>query len=66
MEASKEPVRVQLMDMMGKSFFEEILSSEDYKDGIQITPREQLSNGIYIVMIHQGTRTRRQTLIVKD
>ena len=63
---TNEPMRIKLMDMMGKSFLDVTVSPEEYRDGIQITPREQLSNGIYIVMINQGSRTRRQTLIVKD
>lgn len=62
----QEPVRVQLMDMMGKTYYEATLPSQDHIDNIQITPTQQLSKGIYILMIHQGTKTKKQTLIVKE
>lgn len=61
-----EPVRVQLMDMMGKTYYEATLSSRQDIDQIQITPTQQLSKGIYILMIRQGRKTKKQTLIVKE
>ncbi|MEX2230977.1 MAG: PA14 domain-containing protein [Cyclobacteriaceae bacterium] len=63
---TQERVNIKLMDMMGKSYYENTLTIDDFGVGIQITPREQLTKGIYILMIHQGSKTRKRTLIVKD
>jgi hypothetical protein len=63
---TSEPVSIRLLDMMGKSYFDRTVSSADFADGIPITPSERLTKGIYVVMIQQGTKTRRKTLIVKD
>ncbi len=62
----KGPVNIKLVDMMGQSQYENILSVEELANGIQITPPGQLSRGIYILIIHQGKKTRKQTLIVNE
>jgi hypothetical protein len=61
-----DPVKIKLMDMMGKLYYENTLSTEDFPTGMQITPAEQLLNGIYIMVIHQGNKTLKQKVIVKE
>ena len=61
-----DQIHIRLMDMMGKSYYDELIFVKDHETGIPITPREQLKKGMYVLMIQQGTRTRQQTLIVKD
>lgn len=66
MSATQGPVTVKLTDMMGKSYFDNTVTGGDATNSLAIVPREELKKGIYILMIRQGTRTRRQTVIVKD
>ena len=63
---TEDPVNIRLVDMMGKSYYNNTISPNDYAEGIQITPTEQLTKGMYIIMIQQGEKTQRKTLIVKD
>jgi hypothetical protein len=53
------------MDMMGKSYYDNTVSPKDYFE-IHITPTDQLTKGMYIILIQQGEKTQRKTLIVKD
>lgn len=61
-----EPVSIRLMDMMGASYYEKTLTIDDYEKGFEIMPQQPLTSGIYILLIRQGTQTRKQTLIVKE
>ncbi|MEO5602060.1 MAG: PA14 domain-containing protein, partial [Cyclobacteriaceae bacterium] len=63
---SSEPVKVKLMDLMGKSYYEKTFSADDLTLGTQILPTEQLIQGIYIMVIHQGNKTVKQKVIVKE
>lgn len=65
-EKEKVPVNIKVMDMMGKTFYTNTISANDYEEGIEIVPHEQLTKGMYIVMIQRGSKTQRKTLIVKD
>lgn len=63
---NEQPVNIKLMDMMGKTYYDNYLSMEQFKNGVPITPREKLGKGLYILIIQHGNRIRKQTLIVKD
>ena len=63
---AKEPMRIRLMDTMGKLYYDMTLPSHDYAEDVEIAPREQLADGIYILTIQQGQKTKKQTLIVRD
>lgn len=65
-EGSDEPMHIRLMDTMGRSYYDVTLASHPYGGDIEIAPSEQLSNGMYILTIQQGRKTRKQTLIVRD
>jgi hypothetical protein len=62
---SEDPINIRLMDMMGKSYYDNTVSPKDYSE-IHITPTDQLTKGMYIILIQQGEKTQRKTLIVKD
>ena len=62
----KESVNIKLIDLMGKSYYDNTISAGEYASGIQITPRQQLTKGIYIILVQQGSEIRKQTLIVND
>jgi hypothetical protein len=61
-----EPVTVKLLDMMGQSYFEKTLPGGAAENLVEITPRARLNRGMYILVIHQGKATRKQTVIVKE
>ena len=59
-------VNIKLMDMMGKTYYENTVPIAGFENGFPITLKEQLTEGIYIVIIQEGNKTRKQTLIVKN
>ena len=61
-----DPVKIKLMDIMGKSYYENTVEADHFATGIQIIPSEQLIKGIYIMVINQGNKTLKQKVIVKD
>lgn len=63
---TSEPVKVKLLDLMGKSYYEKTFAADDLTLGTQILPNEQLIQGLYIMVIHQGNRTVKQKVIVKE
>jgi len=63
---SDEPTHVRLMDTMGKSYYEVTLASSDEHGEVQITPTEKLSTGIYILLVQQGTKTQKRTVLIRD
>ncbi|HEU5146751.1 MAG TPA: PA14 domain-containing protein, partial [Chryseosolibacter sp.] len=65
-KGTDEPMRIRLMDAMGKSYYDVTLPSQGYSGDVEIVPQEQLANGIYILTIEQGGQTKKQTLIVRD
>lgn len=66
MTGSTEPVSIRLMDMMGKSYYEKTLTPGNYERRLEIIPQQSLTSGIYILLIHQGSKTMKRTLIVKE
>lgn len=62
----EDQVKIRVFDMLGKTYYEHTVSLKEYSNGIDITPREQLTMGMYIIMIQHGTKTQRKTLIVKE
>lgn len=63
---SDQQVGIKLMDMMGKIYYEKTVSKDSFTGEIPIAPQGQLGKGMYIVMIQQGNKVRKQTLVIKD
>ncbi|MGC1240907.1 MAG: PA14 domain-containing protein [Chryseosolibacter sp.] len=61
-----QPVGIKLMDTMGKIYYDKIISRDGFTDGIPIAPEGQLGKGMYILIIQQGNKIRKQTIIVKE
>ncbi|MFZ6012902.1 MAG: fibronectin type III domain-containing protein, partial [Bacteroidota bacterium] len=60
------PVQVKLMDMVGKSFYENTFDASYLSEGAAIMPRETLNNGIYVIIANQGKNAVKQKVIIKD
>ncbi|HET9487321.1 MAG TPA: PA14 domain-containing protein [Chryseosolibacter sp.] len=63
---TEEPVSIKLMDMMGKTYYQKTVSKDAFTNGVPLTTQERLGKGIYIILIQQGNKSRKQTIIVKE
>lgn len=63
---TQDPVKIKVIDIMGKLYYENTVLAEESRKGVQIQPREQLMMGIYIIVINQGNKTLMQKVIVKE
>ncbi len=58
------PVRVSLIDLTGSSLYEGIFQPAEIIEGIPISPRGTMSNGMYLIQVEQGGIISRQKIIV--
>jgi hypothetical protein len=63
---TKDQVRIKLMDMMGKSYYDHTFIGDALSGGTQIAPNERLRKGIYILVISHGDKTVKKKVIVKE
>jgi hypothetical protein len=63
---TNQPVRVKLLDLMGKSYYENTFLEGELSTATQIRPNQQLIKGIYIMVVEQGNKTTKQKIIVKE
>jgi hypothetical protein len=59
------PMRVSLLDPVGRSLFAEIFQPADVAHGIRIITPGLVNTGIYIVVVEQGEMQVRQKVIIK-
>lgn len=61
------PVKIQIMNMMGRSFYENIFEASELTRGEAIIEsRQRFVKGIYMVLINQGNHTVMKRLVIKD
>jgi chitodextrinase len=61
-----QPVSVKLMDLMGKSYYENTFLEGELSTATQIRPNQQLTKGIYIMVVEHGNKITKQKIIVKE
>jgi hypothetical protein len=59
------PADIKLVDMMGKSIYKRTFTAEQLLGEVTITPDAPLLNGIYIVMVNQGSIMVNQKVVIK-
>jgi len=59
------PVRVRLLDAMGRNVFEEIFDPEVITRGVRISPAGTMNTGMYVVAVEQGGVVVREKVIVR-
>jgi hypothetical protein len=63
---SNEPVDVNLIDIMGKSYYRNVFTNGELQGGTRITPASTLINGMYVVVVKQGKYTVKEKIIIKN
>ena len=58
------PVSIEIVDGTGQQKFHADISIDKLRDGVEVAPVQQLSNGFYIFVIRQGNKIERQKVIV--
>lgn len=59
------PVRVRLVDPMGRSLFEGAFAAEEVLHGIRFAPQAVMHTGMYVVIVEQGNIRVRKKVIIK-
>lgn len=63
----ESPVHVEVINMMGKSYYQSTFNAEEVRsDGVEISPREKMTRGIYLLILKQGDHTIKRRIIVND
>ena len=60
------PVEIQMLDLMGSTKFERILSQEESGNGLAIALPSGLSTGMYVVLVRQGNRIVKRKVLVRN
>ncbi len=63
---SNESVQINMLDVMGKSYFEGHFTSEEARQGAKINTRSTLMNGLYVIVVTQGKYTVKQKVIIRN
>jgi hypothetical protein len=63
---SQEPVQIRLMDMVGKHFYSGVFESHQVSEGATIAPRERLVNGMYLIIVNQGSKAVKEKVLVNE
>ena len=61
-----EPVDVNLIDIMGKSYYRNVFGPGELQSGARIAPATTLINGMYVVVVKQGKYTVKEKVIIKN
>src|SRR5690606_28728349 len=60
-----QPVRVQLLDLTGRSLFEAVYQPGEILHGVPVNARGTLHAGLYLVAVEQGGITVREKVVIK-
>jgi hypothetical protein len=62
---NNEPIKIRMVDLVGKEVYGKQFFTDDLKDGVQLATTK-LRAGAYIVILEQRSRSRKVKLIVKE
>jgi predicted esterase len=60
------PVRIQVVNMMGETYYENIFDADELNQGSVIAPLTHMKKGVYILIIIQGQQQFNQRMIVNE
>jgi hypothetical protein len=60
------PVRVRLVDPVGRNLFDGVFPAEEVLQGIRFTPPGVVHAGMYVVMVDQGNIRVREKVIIRQ
>lgn len=58
------PVRVRMMDVYGRVYFEEVYTPEQLLRSIKVEASERLKQGVYIVLVEQGSQKSQRRVVI--
>ena len=64
--AIEGPVNIQMIDISGRRMFDNVFDHTEVQHGVQITPNGTLQDGMYVIMIRDGNRTRQKMLAIRQ
>lgn len=60
------PIRIRLLDPVGRAIYDEGFDVDQARQGIKISPMDKLSSGIYIINVNQGEKFMLKKVIIKN
>jgi hypothetical protein len=55
-----------MSDPLGRTIMASEYNAHELHGGVRLAPAERLSNGMYVIIVNQGTHTVKQKLLIKD
>lgn len=65
-DAAEGQVNVQMIDISGRRMYDHVFDHTEVRQGVQISPNATLQDGMYVIMIREGTRTRQKMLAIRQ
>ena len=59
------PVRMRLLDPVGRNLFDEVVDPEVAAQGVRIAPLGTMSPGMYVIIVEQGNTVMREKVILR-
>jgi hypothetical protein len=65
-DAEEGPVNIRMIDISGRSMYNQEFDHNDVREGVQVQPTQQLQEGMYVVIIQDSKRTRQKMLAIRQ
>jgi hypothetical protein len=59
-------VNVRMIDVGGRALYDHSFNGSEVRDGVQVEPVNTLQNGVYVVIIREGNRTRQKMIAIRN
>lgn len=63
---SDAPVQVKMIDMVGKAHFTNVYTRAQVQEGVKVTPNAALLNGMYIIIVNQGSQVQKEKIMIRN
>ncbi len=60
------PVEIQMLDLVGKSFYSKTFEADEVRQGVAIQPANRVIPGIYVLVANQGRIIGKEKVIVRE
>jgi hypothetical protein len=63
---TEQPVRISIIDFSGREVYVKEISDPQWENNIRLNPHEQLTKGIYLLVVRQGQKVLKHRIAISD
>jgi hypothetical protein len=60
------PVEIKMVDVAGKAYYKDIVTASAARNGIRVSPDTRTLNGIYVIIVNQGTNVKKERVVIQN